>query len=433
MKIPFQIGRLHYAWVVVAAVVLVLMFGSGIRASFGVFIKPIEAEFGWDRVSLSTVAAVSLFLYGAIGPLVGRLADRWGPRGVLVAGAVLVSAGTLGTAHVNSLWQLYVTAGVITALGAGGAAMSVAASTTMRWFDSNTGLVIGIFGAGLAAGQLLIIPLAMALTVTWGWRTTFLVLGMGFLVLVMPLAGILIRNAPSDVGLNRYGSAEKSVPSRSSERNMGRTSIWSASRSLPFWLLGGSYWICGYTTSGLILTHLIPHTTEHGFSAPQAAQALGLMGALNIAGTIGSGWICDRFGPKAPLICYYLLRGLSLVFLPLVGTVPGLFAFAAVYGLNYISTVPATTALTARLYGRHSVGELSGWIFMFHQLGAAFGSVLGGYFYRWFGNYTLAFYSAAGMAILAAFMIMAIREKPAEGGLVSVPAAEYPTGGNPIQ
>ena len=157
------------------------------------------------------------------------------------------------------------------------------------------------------------------------------------------------------------------------------------------------------------------------------------MGALNIAGTIGSGWICDRFGPKAPLICYYLLRGLSLVFLPLVGTVPGLFAFAAVYGLNYISTVPATTALTARLYGRHSVGELSGWIFMFHQLGAAFGSVLGGYFYRWFGNYTLAFYSAAGMAILAAFMIMAIREKPAEGGLVSVPAAEYPTGGNPIQ
>lgn len=432
MKMPFQIGRPHYAWVVVVAVVVVLMSGSGIRASFGVFIKPIEEEFGWDRVSLSTVAAVSLFLYGAIGPLVGRLADRWGPRGVLVTGAILLSAGTLGTAHVSSLWQLYVTAGIITALGAGGAAMSVAASTTMRWFDSNIGLVIGIFGAGMAAGQLLVIPLAMALTVTWGWRTTFLVLGVGFLLLVMPLAGFLIRNSPSDVGLKRYGSAEKSVSRRLSERSRKRTSIWSASRSLPFWLLAGSYWICGYTTSGLILTHLIPHTTEHGFSASQAAQALGLMGAMNVAGTIGSGWICDRFGPKAPLICYYVVRGLSLAFLPLVGTVPGLFAFAAVYGLNYLSTVPATTALIAKLFGRRSVGELSGWIFMSHQLGAAFGSALGGYFYSWFDNYTLAFYSAAALAILAALMIVAIREKPAEGGLVSVPAAEYPAGGNPI-
>ncbi len=422
MKLPFQTGRIHYAWVVVAAVAVVLMAGSGIRTSFGVFIKPMEAEFGWDRVSLSTVAALSMFLYGAVGPVVGRLADRWGPRGVLVASALLMGAGTLVTAHVSSLWQLYVTAGIITALGAGGAAMSVAASTTMRWFDSHTGVVIGIFGAGLGAGQLLVIPLAMALTVTWGWRTAFLVLGAGFLVLVMPLASILIRNAPSDMGLERYGAAEKSAPHSRSEVSKERTSIWEAVRCPPFWLLAGSYGVCGYTTSGLILTHLIPHTTEHGFPAYQAAQALGLMGAMNIVGTIGSGWLCDRFGPKTPLICFYLLRGLSLVLLPLVGTVPGLFGFAAVYGLNYISTVPATTAMTAKLFGRRSVGELSGWIFLFHQMGAAFGSALGGYFYRWFGNYTLAFYSAAGMAFVAAFMILAIREKPSHDRLAGVPA-----------
>lgn len=423
MRLPFHLGRIHYAWVVVAAVVVVLMAGSGVRASFGVFIKPMEAEFGWDRVSLSTVAALSMFLYGAIGPLVGRLADRWGPRGVLMAGALLLGAGTLGSAHVSSLWQLYVTAGIITAFGAGGAAMSVAASTTMRWFDSKTGVVIGIFGAGLAAGQLLVIPLAMALTVAWGWRAAYLVLGAGFLVLVLPLAGILVRNAPSDIGLERYGAAEKSAPQSRSEASKERTSIWKAVRCLPFWLLAGSYWVCGYTTSGLVLTHLIPYTTEQGFPASQAAQALGLMGALNIVGTIGSGWLCDRFGPKTPLICFYLLRGLSLVLLPMVGTAPGLFGFAAAYGLNYISTVPATTAMTAKLFGRYSVGELSGWIFLSHQLGAAFGATLGGYFYQWFGNYTLAFYSAAGMAFVAAFMILAIREKPSDDRLAGVPAA----------
>ena len=170
--------------------------------------------------------------------------------------------------------------------------------------------------------------------------------------------------------------------------------------------------MCGYTTSGLVLTHLIPHATEHGFQASQAAQALGVMGALNVVGTVLSGWICDRFGQKGPLAVYYLLRGVALLFLSYVGTVPGLFAFAAVYGLNYISTVPATTSLTAKIYGRYSVGELSGWIFFSHQIGSAMGSLAGGYLYDWMGDYTAAFHSAAVLAFVAAGLVLAIRERP---------------------
>ena len=405
-------GRIHYAWIVLGAVTVLMLATSGVRSSFGVFIKPMETEFGWDRTSMSAVAALSLFLYGAVGPFVGRLADRMGPRGVLGVAVVLLGVGTLGTASVVTLWQLYLTAGFLTALGAGGVAMAVAASLATRWFDTRRGLVLGIAGGGLAAGQLLVIPLAMALTVAWGWRLTFVVLGVGVMILVLPVTLLFIRNDPKDLGLRPYGATGDGAPMSQAAIAMERTSLRQAAGSAPFWLLAGSFWVCGYTTSGLVLTHLIPHATEHGFHATQAAQALGVMGALNVVGTVASGWICDRFGQKIPLAGYYFLRGVSLLFLPYVGTVPGLFAFAAIYGLNYISTVPATTALTAKIYGRYSVGELSGWIFFSHQLGSAFGSLLGGHLYDRFGNYTLAFHSAALMAFVATALVLAIRERP---------------------
>jgi MFS family permease len=408
-------GRVHYAWIVLGAITVLMLAASGVRSSFGVFIKPMEAEFGWDRTWMSAVAALSLFLYGAVGPFVGRLADRIGPRGVLSVAAVLLGVGTLGTAFVVTLWQLFLTAGFLTALGAGGVAMAVAASVAARWFDTRRGLVLGIAGGGMAAGQLLVIPLAMALTVAWGWRVTFVVLGVGFLVIVLPLALLLIRNDPRDLGLRPYGATGDGAPPTPAAMAAERTSLRQAAASAPFWLLAGSFWVCGYTTSGLILTHLIPHATEHGFHATQAAQALGVMGALNVVGTVASGWICDRFGQKVPLAGYYFLRGVSLLFLPYVGTVPGLFAFAAIFGLNYISTVPATTALTAKIYGRYSVGELSGWIFFSHQLGSSFGSLVGGYLYDRFGDYTVAFHSAALMAFVATALVLAIRERPVRG------------------
>src|SRR5262249_43086978 len=175
-------ARLHYGWIVLGTMTVLLLAASGVRSSFGVFIKPMEAEFGWDRTSMSVVAAMSLFFYGAVGPFVGRLADRFGPRGILAASAVLIGAGTVGTATVVTLWQLSLTAGPLTGIGAGGVSMSVAAAVAARWFDARRGLVLGIAGGGMAAGQLLIVPLAMALTVWWGWRLTFVILGVGFLL-----------------------------------------------------------------------------------------------------------------------------------------------------------------------------------------------------------------------------------------------------------
>jgi sugar phosphate permease len=415
---------LHYAWIVLGTTTFVLLTAGGVRATIGVFIKPLQAEFGWSRTSLSFAVAVSIALYGLTGPVVGRLADRWGPRWVLAIGVALVGVGTMLGAAVTQFWHFFVAVGLIAAIGSSAAASPVAATVATRWFERHRGLVLGINGAGMAAGQLVMLPLAIALVATLGWRGTFFALGAGLLVIVVPLTGALIRNEPGERGLLAYGAASPAAATPSTPRQAERTSVREAARTWPFLLLCGSFWVCGYSTFGVILAHFIPHATDHGFLPHQAAEALGIMGAMNIVGTIASGWLCDRWGPKVPLALYYLLRGASLFVLPMVTTVPGLFAFAALFGLNFISTVPATTTLTARIYGRYSVGELSGWIFAAHQLGGAIGSVVSGWLFDRTGDYTLAFYTAGAWAVLATVMVLLIRDEPLARG--TRPAAAVP-------
>ncbi len=185
-----------------------------------------------------------------------------------------------------------------------------------------------------------------------------------------------------------------------------------AARVPQFWLLMATYFVCGYTSMGMILTHFIPHALEHGFTAIQASTALGVMGAMNMVGTVGSGWICDRVGRRGPLATYYFVRGLSLVFLLYVWNVPTLHVWAAIFGLNYISTIPPTTTLTANIFGRYSVGELMGWISLSHQVGAALGAALAGWVFEWTGSYSGAFVSAALFAFVASALVFAIREEP---------------------
>lgn len=404
-------SRIHYGWIVLGAVVLVMLGASGLRAVFGVFIRPLEAEFGWDRASLSGAAALSLLLLGAVGPVVGWMVDRWGPRRVIVAGCLVLAAGSILSASVSALWQIYATAGVLMAVGAGGLGMATAASVAARWFEARRGLVMGILGAGMSAGQLVVIPLAMWLTLQLGWRQSFFWLGVGIVLTALPIALWLIRDNPADMGLRPYGA----VPAGAAETggaSQHRVPLGEAMAVPAFWLLAGTFFVCGYTSNGLVLTHLVPHAAEHGFSEMQAAQALGVMGALNIVGTVMSGWICDRFGRKGPLAFYYGVRGLSLLLLPWVWDLPSLHIFAAIFGLNYISTVPPTATLTANIFGRLSVGALSGWIFLSHQVGAALGAAMGGWIFDATGSYAWAFVSAAILAFIASGLALAIREEP---------------------
>jgi MFS family permease len=405
-------GGLHHAWVVLGALVVVMLLGSGLRAVFGVFIRPMEATFGWDRAALSGAAAISLLLLGAAGPIVGWLADQWGPRRVIFVSAILLGLGAMLSSRVSALWQIYITCGVLMGLGAGGVGMSTGAALAARWFEARRGLVMGLVGGAMSAGQLVIVPLAVWLTLSYGWRQSFLYLGVLLLVIALPLTLLFIQDDPAQKGLKAYGAGQAARAGEPKAPPEGRTRVADAMQVPAFWLLAGTFFICGYTSNGLVVTHLVPHAAEHGFSEMHAAQALGVMGAMNILGTVASGFICDRFGRKGPLAFYYGVRGLSLLFLLYVWNVPSLHIFAAIFGLNYISTVPPTTTLTANIFGRYSVGSLSGWIFFAHQVGAALGAAVGGWVFQSTGSYSWAFISAALLAFLAVPMALAIKEAP---------------------
>lgn len=407
-----------------AALTVCMMAASGLRSVFGVFIKPLEAEFGWSRGALSGVAAVSLILLGAAGPIAGRLADRFGPRRVIAGALALLGIGAVIASRVQALWELYVAMGLMVALGAGGLGLATGSAVVARWFEARRGLVMGVVGAGLSAGQLIIIPLATALTVWYGWRTSFFWLGLGLLAVMVPIGALLVGNDPSERGLRPFGSSgpTQTRAEAAAAQRAARVGLLEAAQWPQFWLLMSTFFVCGYTSNGMVLTHFMPHALEHNFTEFQASTALGIMGAMNVLGTIASGWVCDRFGRRGPLATYYFVRGLSLLFLLYVWNVPTLSVWAAIFGLNYISTVPPTTTLTANIFGRYSVGELAGWIFFSHQVGAALGAALAGWIFEWTGTYSLAFVSAACMGFAAAGLTLLIRDAPIPSRSMPTPA-----------
>jgi len=251
-----------------------------------------------------------------------------------------------------------------------------------------------------------------ALSVTVGWRGAIVLLIVACVAVLVPVA-LFMRDRPADVGTRAFGEgALVSAAERADDER--RTPLRDAVRTTDFWLLAGSFFICGYTSNGLIGTHLIPHAVEHGFTAVTAASAVGVMGAMNIVGTLSSGWLSDRFDNRKLLAVYYGFRALSLAALPLVIEARGLYFFAILYGLDWIATVPPTANLTAKIFGRASLGTIYGWIFFSHMLGAAIAAYLGGFFHELLGDYHFMIISAALLGFVAAGLALRIQE-PARG------------------
>ncbi len=401
-------SRFHYAWVVVAVTFLVLLASAGIRAAPGVLIKPLEAEFGWDRASISLAVAVGILAFGFGAPLSGGLIDRFGPKRVMLGGLVLIAAGLVPLVWLRELWQLHLFWGVLTGLGTGAVTNVLGATIALRWFRTHRGVVVGVFAAASSAGQLVFLPSLVAVVLLIGWRGAMGLMAATAVVLLIPVL-LFMRNRPADRGLRPYGARAAGVDD-AADRAEGerRTSLRDAARTRDFWLLAGSFFICGYTSNGLIGTHLMPHAVEHGFSEVTAASALAVMGTMNIVGTLASGWLTDRYDNRRLLALYYGFRALSIAFLPFILEVPLLFGFAVVYGLDWIATVPPTANLTAKLYGRASLGTIYGWIFCSHMVGAAIAAYLGGLFRDVLGDYTVIFVSAAALGLIAVALSMRI-------------------------
>lgn len=412
---PQRPARIHYAWVVLAVTFVALAVGMGARSTWGIFVKPLEADFGVSRTATSAVVSVSLLLFAFSQPVIGSLLDRYGARLVIGASLLLIGAGSLLSGVVTQFWHLLLLYGIVGGIGAGGAGLTSGSIVAVRWFVERRGLAIGIASSGFSAGQLVFYPLITLLLTWYGWRQAYILQGAFVCFVALPIVLWLLRNDPADVGLAPYVGGPGTGPPGGATLGgvAGQRAIpmREVVRSLDFWWLALSYFICGYTSAGLASTHLIPYWLDHGFHELQAANVMSLVGAMNVVGTILSGRICDRVGNRVPLSIYYLTRGLALLFLLTARDGLSVTLFALIFGLSYIATVPPTSGLTADLFGKASMGRVYGWVTCSHQIGGALGAYLSGALYTRSGAYTGAFVAAASLCFIAAAMSYAIREQ----------------------
>jgi len=408
--------RFHYAWVVAAVTGITIMGAAGFRATPSVLIVPLQHEFGWNRAVISVAVSINLILFGLTGPFAAALMERFGLRVVTVGALLTIATGALLTTLMTAPWQLYLLWGVVVGVGTGSMASVLAANVAARWFVKRRGLVLGALTAAGATGQLIFLPGLGYLAQNVGWRWVSITVAAGALA-VAPLLAIFLRNRPRDVGLRAYGANEDDVVVATAGSPIANAfrGLRLGVRSRDFWLLGGSFFICGASTNGLIGTHLIPASVDHGMAEVTAASLLAVIGVFDVVGTLASGYLTDRFDSRRLLFMYYGLRGLSLLLLPYAFGSPqfGLILFIVFYGLDWVATVPPTVQLARKVFGQQNFAIVYGWIFAAHQIGAATIAFAAGEVRTVFGDYQIAFMSSGLLCLLAAGLVLRIaRPRP---------------------
>jgi predicted MFS family arabinose efflux permease len=399
-------------WVVFGAAFAILLGAAGTRSAAGVLVDPLREEFGWGRGTVGLAVSINVLLFGFIGPFAAALQQRYGLRRVTTTALVIIAVGAALTTQMSQPWHLYLLWGAVVGIGSGCMATVFASTVASRWFVARRGLVTGALTAASASGQLVFLPLLTRLADGPGWRWVGTTVAIGALA-VVPVGLFLLRDRPEDVGLVPYGAGPAWTPPPAMVGNPVANALdaFRAARSSgTFWLLWGSFAVCGLSTNGLIGTHFISAAHDHGVDGPTAATYLALIGVFDIAGTIASGYLTDRYDPRKLLLAYYLLRGLSLFVLdPALASGGGsLFGFMVFYGLDWVATVPPTVALCIAHFGRDRGPLVYGWVFAGHQVGAAVAAWGAGALHDVTGSYRSAFVLAGVFCLLASAGVMRI-------------------------
>ena len=407
--------RFHYAWVIAGVTFLVLLATAGVRSIPPVLMVPLEQEFDWSRATISLAVSINLLLFGLLGPFAASLVLRVGMRRMMVLALSMLTVSVALTTLMREPWQLWLLWGGLVGIGSGAMAGWVSASVATRWFVKRRGIVVGALTAAGATGQLIFLPMLATVVETIGWRAAVGIVAVS-IAFVVPIVGLLMRNSPAAHGILPYGAtSEVAIPQETPALpgNPFRAAIDTLALSAKdrnFRLLAMSFFICGATTNGLIGTHLIPMSYDRGLAEVTAASLLALIGVFDIIGTMGSGWLSDRFDNRRLLFWYYSLRGLSLLFLPFAfqAGLPGIAIFVVFYGLDWVATVPPTVRLTADLFGVQRVGMVFAWMLASHQLGAAIAAYTAGAIRSSLGDYRVAFLGAGLLGLIAGILVLQV-------------------------
>ena len=418
----------HYGWVVVAITFATMLATAAAMGMPGLLLVALRGEFGWSESAVSGALALRLLMFGLMGPFAASLIQRHGVRATTCCALLLIVTGLAITMRATALWEFWFGWGVLVGLGTGATAVVLGAAVANRWFVKRRGFVLGLLTASAATGQLLFLPLAAWLEdyVGWRWAMVPAIVACGLAALLMVLMGV---DDPAELGIAAFGdTATSPAPNvradidRESSRRTGQPregairlafqALVDASDNRVFWMLFSTFFMCGLSTTGLVQVHLIPLCMDYGIGPIEAAGFLAVIGGFDFIGTIGSGWLSDRFDNRWLLFWYYSTRAVALLLLPLTGfSVAGLSVFAVFYGLDWIATVPPTVNIAGQEFGRERAPIVFGWIFTAHQLGAATAAFGGGFSRELFGTYGPALLIAAGGCAVGAIAAVGVRAR----------------------
>lgn len=412
-----QHSKIHRAWLIAVITFLTLIAAAAFRSTTSVLFEPLETDFGWSRTDTSLAVTVNLIFYGLTAPFAAVLMERFTIKRTAMVALTFIGLGTGLTLFMTQVWQLVLYWGVFVGLGTGALALVFASIVANRWFETRRGLVTGVFSAAYATGQLLFLPLIAHMVMDSGWRVGSLVVTI-FVVVTVPIFWFGFRERPADVGLLPYGATVARIEEPAPKTVKATiTTLVEAFKSRPFWVLAGTFFVCGWTTNGLIGAHFIPAAHDHGMPATTAAGLLAVVGIFDFVGTILSGWLTDKVDPRVLLVFYYGLRGLALFTVPYVlgpTAEPPLWFFIVFYGLDWIATVPPTIALCRIHFGLAKSGVIYGWVFASHMVGAAIAAGFAGIIRDIQGDYFIAWITAAALCLIAAGSMFIIRSHPGE-------------------
>lgn len=406
-------GKIHYAWFILFISFIALLTVQGVRLSFGAFIPPWEQQFSVNREVISRIALISYIIYGISQPIIGKLIDSFGVRTIISVSTAIAGASTLATFFVTSPLQLFILYGVIASVGFGGASNVVFSVAIANWFQQKRGVALSVLASGIAAGQMLIVPISLVLIEDLGWQITVVVWGAFLSIVVFPMVMIWLRSFPAEKGWKAYGDTSGFPSSESTDHfttaNQKRKPSFSlVLKTKQFWFLLLPYFVCGISTTGLMDTHLIPFAHDHGFSTQTTGAAVSLLAAFNIIGTLLSGHIADRWSNRHFLALLYLVRAFAVLILLFVHQSFLLIVFAVLFGIVDFATVAPTSLLATEYFKTYSIGVIIGWLYLSHQIGSALGAYVPGLLYQLTGGYDLSFISTVILLLVASGLSYAL-------------------------
>ncbi len=404
-------SRVFFGWWVVMSFVVMTFLSVGLRFTVGPFLKPIVADLGLDRASFSLVIAAGHFLYGAFTPFVGRLVDRVGARPVLLLGTLILGGSLAATGFVTRLWHLWAVYGVLMALGLAATGQVVAAAVISRWCSRRRATALSTLGIGSMSGMSLLVPLAMWLILTVGWRSAYVIFGLGVIAIMLPLCLWIIRESPEAMGMTVDGvPMEPRVAG--SAAVVERTDMTQAVQTWSFWQIAAGLFGCGFSMS-LLSAHGVPMLTDHGYHPMTASWALGVLGGSSVAFAMVLGAVADRFGRRPVLAWLYGTRALIFAGFFLIRDQPAALLLVAVAGgASMAGSIAMSSAITADIFGRFSMGSVFGSMFLSHQTGAALGSWLAGFMFEATGGYGAAFAVSISLLVIASLVSLRLDERP---------------------